>query len=70
MQIGERVRVTDGPFVGLFGRLNAVLARRVVITIRLKGGPVEVEMDRDWVKPSVRHKPMSLSVPLQHRIIA
>ena len=67
MHIGESVRVTEGPFAGLFGSLNAVLEQRVVITIRLKGGPVEVEIDRDWVKPSVRHKPASPIVPLQHR---
>ena len=66
MDIGESVRVTEGPFVGLFGSLSAVLEQRVVITIRLKGGPVEVEIDGDWVKPSA-HKPVSSIVPLQHR---
>jgi transcription antitermination factor NusG len=64
---GESVRVTEGPFAGLFGSLDEVLEQRVVIIIDLKGRPVKVEMDQDWVKPSPRHKSVSPIVPLQLR---
>jgi transcription antitermination factor NusG len=64
---GESVRVIEGPFAGLFGSLDEVLEQRVVIIIDLKGRPVKVEMDQDWVKPSPRHKSVSPIVPLQLR---
>jgi transcription antitermination factor NusG len=64
---GQSVRVTEGPFAGLFGSLDEILEQRVVIIIDLQGRPVKVEMDQDWVKPSPRHKSVSPIVPHQLR---
>jgi transcription antitermination factor NusG len=64
---GESVRVTEGPFAGLYGSVDALLEQRVVIFINLGGRPVKVEMDRDWVERSPRHKSVSPISPIPLR---
>jgi transcription antitermination factor NusG len=50
--VGDVIKITDGPFAGLEGRLKDS-GRRVLIVIEINGRLVDVEMDRDWVTESV-----------------
>jgi len=49
MRIGEKVRVTEGPFVGMYGAIISSLRRRVIVAVTLESREVEVEIERDWI---------------------
>lgn len=46
MQPGERVRVADGPLVGLEGLISSVSKRRVVVLMQLLGRDTEVSVSQ------------------------
>ena len=48
MQIGDVVRITEGPLAGLLGQLK-VSGQRVLIVIELQGRQLDVEIDLDWI---------------------
>jgi transcription antitermination factor NusG len=49
MRIGEKVRVAEGPFLGMYGAIISSLRRRVVVAVALESREVEVEIERDWI---------------------
>jgi len=49
MQIGDNVTITEGPLLGLVGRLAGLSEQRVLIIVQMGGHAVDVEMDLDWV---------------------
>jgi len=51
MQIGDEVSVTEGPLVGLPGRITGWSERRVVLSVHLGGALADVEMDAGWIAP-------------------
>jgi len=52
LEVGQRVRLEDGPLVGLEGFLVEVRKRfRVVVSVTLLKRSVAVEIDREWVAP-------------------
>jgi hypothetical protein len=48
MGIGETVRIAEGPFQGMYGRIVSTIRRRVVLTVVFGSREFHVEMDRDW----------------------
>lgn len=52
MHVGDFVKITEGPFAGLDGRLKES-GPRVLIALELSGRAVDVEMDREWVSEGV-----------------
>lgn len=50
--VGERVRVTEGPFAGLVGTLVEERGRtRVAVRLRVLRQAVSVDLDRCWLRP-------------------
>jgi hypothetical protein len=48
VQIGDVVKITQGPLAGLLGQLK-VSGQRVLIVIELQGRLLDVEIDVDWI---------------------
>ena len=60
MRIGDRVRMTEGPFLGMQGTIVSSHRRRVVLAIVLGSREVQIEIDRNWIgvmSPRRRSKP-------------
>lgn len=52
LQVGQRVRIEDGPLTGLEGLLVEIRKLpRLVLSVGLLQRSVLVEIDRDWVSP-------------------
>lgn len=52
LEVGQRVRLEDGPLAGLEGFLIEMRKRyRVVVSVTLLKRSVAVEIDREWVTP-------------------
>jgi transcription antitermination factor NusG len=52
MFAGQRVRMTDGPFSGLMGKLiQFVHPSRLIISVTIESRSLFVEIDKDWVVP-------------------
>jgi transcription antitermination factor NusG len=52
LNVGQRVRLQDGPLEGLEGILIEVRKEfRVVVSVTLLQRSVSVEIERHWVKP-------------------
>lgn len=49
MRIGRKVRMTEGPFLGMHGTIISLLRRRAVLAVVLGRHEVEVEIERDWI---------------------
>ena len=49
MRIGNRVRITEGPFLGMQGTIVSSHRRRVVLAIVLGSREVQIEIDCDWI---------------------
>ena len=49
MRIGEIVKITEGPLVGLLARFAGKAAQRALIVVELQGRQLDVEMDLDWI---------------------
>ena len=49
MRIGDTVRMTEGPFLGMQGTIVSSHRRRVVLAIVLEGREVQIEIKRDWI---------------------
>lgn len=71
LEVGQRVRLEDGPLVGLEGILiEADQEQRLVVSVTLLGRSVAVAIDRHWVRPldaNGRPAPVQLrpTVPLK-----
>jgi len=61
MGIGETVRITDGPFVGMYGTIVDKIHSRVVLTLVCGSREFQVEIDRDWTIAAAPHRP-----PISH----
>jgi len=48
VQVGDAVKITEGPLSGFGGRLKA-LGQRVLIVVAIHGRELQVEIDLDWV---------------------
>jgi transcription antitermination factor NusG len=56
MKAGEAVRMTGGPFFGIYGTVVSSSGDRVVLTVDLGSREVQVEIPRDWlVEVTPRH---------------
>jgi len=49
MRIGERVRMTEGPFLGMYGAVVSSVRRRVVLAVVLGSREVQIEIERDGI---------------------
>jgi hypothetical protein len=49
MRIGETVRMTQGPFLGMHGTLVRSHRRRVVLAVVVGNREVQIEIERDWI---------------------
>jgi transcription antitermination factor NusG len=49
MRIGEKVRMTGGPFSGMPGAIVSLHRRRVVLAVILGSREVQIEIERDWI---------------------
>ncbi len=49
MRIGETMRMTDGPFLGMDGTIVSSLRNRVVLAVVLGSREVQIEIERDWI---------------------
>ena len=49
MQIGDDVVITDGPLIGLIGRLIGVSNHKMVVVVQIRGRDIDVEIDAEWV---------------------
>ncbi len=49
MRIGDTVRMTEGPFVGMQGKIVSSIRRRVVIAVVLESREVQIEIERGWI---------------------
>ena len=48
MKIGETIRMTGGPFLGMFGTIVGSFGQRAVLSVVLGNREVEIEIERDW----------------------
>jgi len=64
LEVGQRVRLEDGPLTGLEGLLVEVRKRyRVVVSVTLLKRSLAVEIDREWVAPlDERGRPMVIQI--------
>jgi len=52
LEVGQRVRLAEGPLAGLEGFLVEVRKQhRIIVSVSLLKRSVAVEIDRDWVRP-------------------
>jgi hypothetical protein len=61
MKIGDTIEISGGPLSGLNGTLVGLFGRRLLVVIEDHAGHLEVEMEQDWVAPSVL-RPLTFSV--------
>jgi hypothetical protein len=48
MKIGETIRMTGGPFLGMFGTIVGSFGLRVLLSVVFGNREVEIEIERDW----------------------
>jgi len=56
MRIGEKVRMTGGPFLGMPGTIVSLDRRRVIIAVILESREVQIEVERDWIGVIARRR--------------
>jgi transcription antitermination factor NusG len=62
LDIGQRVRLEEGPLAGLEGLLIEVCKKqRLIVSVTLLRRSVAVEVQREWVRPLDCNKPTILS---------
>jgi hypothetical protein len=60
MLIGETVRMTEGPFVGMEGTVVGTFGDRIVLAVVLRTREVQIEIDSDWTNAvTPRRRPAS-----------
>lgn len=73
LDVGQRVRVEDGPLTGLEGILVEVRKRsRIVLSVTLLRRSVAVEVEHEWVRPlhlvqgnrSMQREPLIIQEPV------
>jgi transcription antitermination factor NusG len=70
LEVGQRVRLEDGPLAGLEGFLIEIRKRfRVVVSVSLLKRSMAVEIDREWVAP-LDGSGRRLAVPIRRSLIA
>ncbi|MGO9008522.1 MAG: transcription termination/antitermination protein NusG [Bryobacteraceae bacterium] len=70
LEVGQRVRLEDGPLVGLEGFLVEVRKRyRVVVSVTLLKRSVAVEIDREWVAP-LDASGRRMAIPIRRSLVA
>jgi transcription antitermination factor NusG len=71
LEVGQLVRVDDGPLAGLEGILIETRKQyRVVVSVSLLKRSVAVEIERNWVTPlGAERRPLSIPVPWAARTI-
>ncbi len=61
LEIGQRVRLQEGPLAGLEGFLTEVRKQqRIVVSVTLLRRSVAVEIERDWVRPLGAREPVRM----------
>ena len=53
MQVGDIVKIKEGPLVGSLARLVRIVERRALIVVELPGRQINVEIDADWIVAAV-----------------
>jgi hypothetical protein len=62
MIIGETVRMTEGPFLGMEGTVVGSLGQRVILAVILRSRRVQIEIDCDWtIEATPRRRPAARS---------
>jgi hypothetical protein len=62
LDIGQRVRLEEGPLAGLEGLLIEVSKKqRLIVSVTLLRRSVAVEVQREWIRPLDCNKPTILS---------
>jgi transcription antitermination factor NusG len=70
LEVGQRVRLAEGPLKGLEGFLVQVRnQQRIVVSVSLLRRSVVVEIDRDWGRP-LDPKGREVSILIQRRFLA
>ncbi|MFY9726811.1 MAG: UpxY family transcription antiterminator [Bryobacteraceae bacterium] len=70
LEVGQRVRLEDGPLVGLEGFLVEVRKRyRVIVSVTLLKRSVAVEIDREWVAP-LDASGRRMAIPIRRSLVA
>jgi hypothetical protein len=64
MRLGDTVRMTEGPFLGLCGTIVRLLPQRVVLTVAVGIRTIRVEIDRVWIVRATRRRRPTL-FPIQ-----
>ena len=49
MQLGAKVKITEGPLAGLLGRFVSASGQSVLVAVEANGRQVDIEMDLAWV---------------------
>jgi len=52
MQVGDIVKITEGPLVGSVARFVRMVERRALIILELPDRRINVELDADWIVAS------------------
>jgi hypothetical protein len=62
MRIGDMVRMTGGPFVGMHGTVVRPVGRRVILALVLGNRQVQIGVEREWtIAATARRRPASRS---------
>jgi transcription antitermination factor NusG len=70
LEVGQRVRLDDGPLAGLEGFLVEVRKRyRVVVSVTLRKRSLAVEIDREWVEP-LDASGRRMAIPIRSSLVA
>jgi len=70
LEVGQRVRLEDGPLAGVEGLLVEVRKRcRVVVSVTLLKRSVAVEIDREWVAP-LDDRGRTMMIPIKRALAA
>jgi hypothetical protein len=65
MRLGEKVRMTEGPFFGLQGTVVRALPKRVTLAVVVASRTLRVELDRAGIVPATRRRRSAL-FPIQN----
>ncbi len=62
MRIGDTVRITGGPFLGMDGVVVRPFGRRVILTLLLENRQVQIGVEHEWIiQAKQRRRPRFLS---------
>ena len=57
MKVGDTVRMTEGPFPGMYGTVIISSGHRAVLAVVLGSREVQIEIVRDWIVEATPRRP-------------